>query len=90
MSAPQKIAAAVAAGQLMPAAGENLTAWLRAGLPAWAQQSMAELVEAGAWSELNDRFYRYLEFGTGGMRGRTVGQVTARAETGVLAANGSP
>ena len=90
MSAPQKIAAAVAAGHLMPAAGENLTAWLRAGLPAWAQQSMAELVEAGAWSELNDRFYRYLEFGTGGMRGRTVGQVTARAETGVLAANGSP
>ena len=90
MSPTEKVQAAVVAGKLMPAAGDNLAAWLQAGLPAWAQQSMTELVEAGAWSELNDRFYRYLEFGTGGMRGRTVGQVTAQAETGVLSPSGSP
>lgn len=43
-----------------------------------------------AWSELNDRFYRYLEFGTGGMRGRTIGVVSTQAETGQLSAQGSP
>ena len=43
-----------------------------------------------AWPELNDRFYRYLEFGTGGMRGRTIGAVTAAPETGALSPLGSP
>ena len=42
------------------------------------------------WGELNDRFYCYLAFGTGGMRGRTVGKVAAKAETGQLSATGSP
>ena len=37
-----------------------------------------------AWGELNDRFYRFLEFGTGGMRGRTIGAVPAAAETGTV------
>jgi len=39
---------------------------------------------------LNDRFYRYLEFGTGGMRGRTVGVTPAKAETGHLDPRGAP
>jgi len=39
---------------------------------------------------LNDRFYRYLEFGTGGMRGRTIGVVAAAAETGTLGPGGTP
>ena len=77
-----QIQAAVAAGQLLPAVGENLSVWAQAGLPPWAQQSIAELVDRSEWSELNDRFYRYLEFGTGGMRGRTVGAVCAAVETG--------
>ncbi len=74
----------------MASAAENLNAWLQAGLPAWARQSLEELVERGEWAELNDRFYRYLEFGTGGMRGRTIGRVTAKAETGKVSAQGSP
>jgi phosphoglucomutase len=74
----------------MSSAAENLQAWFSAGLPVWAQQSLGELVARGEWSELNDRFYRYLEFGTGGMRGRTIGQVTAQAETGQLSAGGTP
>jgi phosphoglucomutase len=43
-----------------------------------------------AWSELNDRFYRYLEFGTGGMRGRTIAVRPAAAETGKLSTIGTP
>ncbi len=69
---------------------ENLTAFLAAGLPPWAVASIEELAAREAWGELNDRFYRYLEFGTGGMRGRTIGAVAAAAETGVPDACGAP
>lgn len=90
MTLPERIQSALQSGQLLPSTAENLSAWWQGGLPAWAQDSLAELVERGEWSELNDRFYRDLEFGTGGMRGRTIGRVAAQAETGVLSASGSP
>ena len=90
MSTLAKIQSATAAGQLMPSTAENISAFLAAGLPAWAQASIDELIAKSAWGELNDRFYRFLEFGTGGMRGRTIGVVTAAAETGVKTAAGSP
>jgi len=90
MTTLDRINAAAKAGQLLPTAAENLAAFLAVKLPAWAEQSIDELVAKGAWSELNDRFYRYLEFGTGGMRGRTIGVVAASAETGKLDARGSP
>src|SRR5690349_10561225 len=90
MPTSDKLAQAVKNGQLLSSAADNLNAWLQAGLPEWAQQSLLELVERGEWSELNDRFYRYLEFGTGGMRGRTIGVKAAAAETGTLNAQGSP
>ncbi len=90
MNAAEKISAAAKSGQLLPDAAGNLGEWLSAGLPSWATDSMAELVERGEWGELNDRFYRYLEFGTGGMRGRTIGVKAAKAETGTLSAAGSP
>jgi phosphoglucomutase len=90
MTTFDRIHAAAKAGSLLPGAAENLAAFLNAGLPAWAEASIGELVSRQAWSELNDRFYRYLEFGTGGMRGRTIGVVAAPAETGKLSASGSP
>ena len=90
MNHTDKLASAVRDGKLMPSAAENLNTWLAAGLPAWAQQSLAELIERGEWGELNDRFYRYLEFGTGGIRGRTIGRVAAKVETGILSPTGSP
>jgi phosphoglucomutase len=90
MTTTDQIAAAVKNGQLLSTAADNLKAWLDAGLPAWAEQSLLELIARGEWSELNDRFYRYLEFGTGGMRGRTIGVKTAAPETGTLSGQGSP
>ena len=90
MTSTDKITAAVRDGKLLTSAADNLNAWLKAGLPAWAQDSLTELIDRGEWNELNDRFYRYLEFGTGGMRGRTIGRVTAKAETGTLSPLGSP
>ena len=90
MTTLERINAATQAGHLLPGTAENLAAFLAARLPAWATQSIDELVAKAAWGELNDRFYRYLEFGTGGMRGRTVAVVPAAAETGTIDANGSP
>src|ERR1051326_5182303 len=90
MTTSDRIKAAAQAGKLLPATVENLNAFLAARLPAWAQSSIEELVAKEAWSELNDRFYRYLEFGRGGMRGRTIGVVQAPSEVGRLNAAGSP
>ncbi len=81
---------AAPAGALMPGTLENVQAFLAAKLPAWAQQSIEELVSRQQWGELNDRFYRFLEFGTGGMRGRTIGRVTAAGETGQPDSRGAP
>lgn len=90
MTTLEQINAAAKAGQLMASSAENLALFLAAKLPAWAQASIDELVAKQAWGELNDRFYRFLEFGTGGMRGRTIGVVPAAAETGTLSTTGSP
>ncbi len=90
MSLPDQLRSAAQAGQLLPSTVENLTAWWQGGLPDWVTGSMNELVAKAAWTELNDRFYRYLEFGTGGMRGRTIGAVPAAAETGRPSALGTP
>ncbi|MEZ5413835.1 MAG: phospho-sugar mutase [Opitutaceae bacterium] len=90
MTILEKIEAAGAAGQLMSSAVENLQAFLAADFPAWTKDSIAELVEAGEWSELNDRFYTYLAFGTGGMRGRTIGRVRTKAEQGEAPADAAP
>ena len=78
----ERIHAAAKSGRLLATAAENIASFLSADLPAWAVASIHALVEQEAWPELNDRFYRFLEFGTGGMRGRTIGAVQTGAETG--------
>ena len=45
-------------------------------------QSITELVERGEWAELNDRFFKTIAFGTGGLRGRTIGKIVTAAERG--------
>jgi phosphoglucomutase len=91
MSLIEKIEAAGSDGSLLESTVANLKVWASADfLPSWAGASIAELVEKGEWDELNDRFYQNLAFGTGGIRGRTIGRVPAAAETGTLSAMGSP
>ena len=73
---------AVGAGQLLDSAAENIRALL-AGAPSdLYSRVIDELVTAEKWEELNDRFYKTLEFGTGGLRGRTIGKVVTAAERG--------
>jgi phosphoglucomutase len=90
MTPSDRLQSAVLSGQLMPASIANIAAYLEAKLPTWAQSSIAELLERRSWGELNDRFFRDLEFGTGGMRGRTIGVIATAAETGTPGQLGSP
>lgn len=77
--------------KLLPSTVENMTQWLSGDfLPEWARQSLEELVQNESFEELNDRFYKNLEFGTGGMRGRTIGRVPTGAERGTLSQWGTP
>jgi len=82
MTIPSAISQATKDGKLLPAAAENIATFLAAPLPAWATASIAELVNRGEWSELNDRFFRYLEFGTGGLAGPPISVVPAAAPPG--------
>jgi len=78
-------------GDLLESAVENLGTWLNSDfLPEWAEKAINELVEAGEWAELNDRFYRNVKFGTGGIRCRTIGQVTPASEMGTPSPQGAP
>jgi len=78
-------------GRLLESTVGHLREWMDSGiLPDWALMAIEELIEAEAYEELNDRFFRYLAFGTGGMRGRTIGAVTTEAEQGEVSASGSP
>jgi phosphoglucomutase len=91
MSAIQdSLDAAVANGSLLATANANISALLDGTTGEIAAKAVAELVEAGAWEELNDRFFKTLAFGTGGLRGRTIGRVVTQAEQGVGGPNDRP
>src|SRR4029453_9304316 len=77
-----KISHAVADGKLMESAAKNIHALLDGAPSDLYLRAVEELVSADEWSELNDRFYRTLSFGTGGLRGRTIGKIVTSAERG--------
>ncbi|MFL2927948.1 MAG: hypothetical protein ACJZ72_05095 [Opitutales bacterium] len=52
------------------------------GIPDWIPHSLEELINDEHWEELNNRFYKNLAFGTGGMRGRTIGNHLTKSERG--------
>jgi len=80
-----------ASGKLLASTVEQLENWISSGiLPQWARDSLQELVDGGHWDELNNRFYKALEFGTGGMRGRTIGMVVTKAERGTPGPKDTP
>lgn len=91
MSLVETIEAAQKDGHLRPSTVGNLKLWLAADyLPEWTGHSIAELVEQAQWEELNDRFYQDLAFGTGGIRGRTIGRVMTQVEKGQMSPLGAP
>lgn len=90
MSLEASLQSATEAGQLLKSAHENIQALLAASENPLYRASIEELASAGQWDELNDRFYQALKFGTGGLRGRTVGKIVTQAERGEAAADQRP
>jgi len=84
------LSSAVAEGHLLAAAKANIHILLDGASGPVAALAVEELADAGAWDELNDRFFKTLAFGTGGLRGRTIGRVVTRAEQGAGGPNGRP
>ena len=90
MSLEASLTQAVAEGQLLQASLANINALLGASTNPLYRQSIKELADAGQWSELNDRFFQTLKFGTGGLRGRTIGRVVTSGERGEAATGQRP
>jgi phosphoglucomutase len=85
-----KIEYAVAGKRLLESAARNIRALLAGANSDLYARAVDELVEDEQWSELNDRFYKTLEFGTGGLRGRTIGKIVTKAERGSAGPNDRP
>jgi phosphoglucomutase len=77
----QRLDEAAHDGRILASARDHCLPWLDPTLfESWVISAIEELVEEEHWGEINDRFYRSLAFGTGGLRGRTIGRVVTRAE----------
>jgi phosphoglucomutase len=85
------IGRAVADAQLMKSAATNIRSWLERDESEGVDfESVNELVQRALWGELNDRFFKTLSFGTGGLRGRTIGKIVTTAEQGRAGKNDPP
>src|SRR6266849_1827791 len=73
---------ALAHRQLLESAAKNIGALLAGASTDLLFRVIDELLTASEWDELNDRFYQTLAFGTGGLRGRTIGKIVTAAERG--------
>src|SRR5438552_3214170 len=77
-----QIERAVGDGYLMESTAKNIRSLLGGASTDVYFNSINELAWNWDWQELNDRFYQTLAFGTGGLRGRTIGKIVTAAERG--------
>jgi phosphoglucomutase len=86
----EQIDRALSDGKLRPDAAENIRRILSGEEGDFAARVIGELSQVNEWAELNDRFYKTLAFGTGGLRGRTIGKIVTASERGTPAVLGRP
>lgn len=78
-------------GELLADTESNLRTWISGGfLSDGSVDSLRELLLAKNAEELNNRFYKNIAFGTGGLRGRTIGSTATAAEKGDMDTTGIP
>ncbi len=75
---------------LLESSAANIDTLLASHPEDYERASITELAAAGNWEELNNRFFRTLAFGTGGLRGKTIGAVVTAAERGTPQAMDRP
>lgn len=90
MSLEATLTSAAAAGKILESTHQNILALLAASSEPVYKASIEELAAAEQWDELNDRFFQALKFGTGGLRGRTIGKIVTKAERGQAPADQRP
>ncbi len=81
---------AVADGNLLASSLQNIRLLMSGTQDPVVPAAVSELAANKEWAELNNRFYKTLAFGTGGLRGRTIGAVITSAEQGKGGINGRP
>ncbi len=86
----ERILAATSSTPLLETSATNLLQLLERSASPLVEASITELLDAEAWEELNDRFFKALAFGTGGLRGRTIGKIVTQAEKGTPQDLGRP
>ena len=77
-------------GKILESASINIREFLEANSNEFYIDVIQELFDKGLWEELNDRFYKKLSFGTGGLRGRTIGRNISDHEKGEGGPNERP
>lgn len=82
--------AAVQSRELLAASLANIQHLLDGATSSLEERVIQELVDRREWKELNDRFFKTLVFGTGGLRGKTIGNVVTSVEAGNKSADGCP
>ena len=82
--------AAVQASQLLASSAANIQHLLEGATSSLEERVIQELVDRKEWKELNDRFFKALAFGTGGLRGKTIGNVVTTVEASNKSLNGRP
>jgi phosphoglucomutase/phosphomannomutase len=58
-------------GKLSPAAIENINNWLNQPKYREYQAELMQMIQDERWEDLEDAFFKVIEFGTGGRRGKT-------------------
>ena len=81
---------AIRDGKLLASSEQNIADFLSGTPSPFYRDVVEELTAIQAWDELNDRFYKTLAFGTGGLRGRTIGKIVTKAERGRAQENEPP
>src|SRR5438094_3392719 len=66
----------------MESTAKNIRSGLAGATTDLYLKAINQLTDGCEWSELNDRFYQTLAFGTGGLRGRTIAKIVTTAERG--------
>ncbi len=84
------IHAAASGGKLLESSAKNILAMLEKSTSAVDAASIRELVETENWTELDNRFFRLIAFGTGGLRGKTIGATVTSVEQGSPQPLGKP
>ena len=73
---------AISCGDVSAEAGANIHLYLQGANSPVGPAAILELLKSCEWQEIDDRFFKTMAFGTGGLRGRTIGKIVTRASVG--------